>query len=184
MEKQIDNNYSIKEKILLLFKKTLKYWFIIFISLSFLEFLFMFIIIFHHQISAELTIAEYIFFSFNIIFSTILIYPTFIYSNKSFWCNNSFLIAQIFLLIFIIPVTLFFNADITSTRINNTETNITISLTQSLLIYTSFGLWFSFIASGSSLLISVLGFYFASKISNRPWKLRIENEKVISKPTN
>lgn len=175
---------SLIDKYLLFFKKTLKYWFLTLIISSVWIFIFMFIIIFHHKISASLSIFEYLMFGLNLIISCLLIYASYIYSNKSFWCNIAYLISLIFFLIFIIPITIYFHAELQSIRINDTTNEITIYLTHKEYVYTAISLWLCFIFSGILIASSITGFYFASKISNKPWKVRIENERVISKPKN
>lgn len=182
--KQTNMNISFKEKYLDFFKKNLKYSFLSIIILCFLEFFFMFVIIFHYKISAYISIIEYILFSFNFIVSTLLIYPSYIYSNKSFLLNNFINIIQILFLCFLIPITIYFHANIWNNRINNTITNITIDLTKWQFIYVQFSLWLCFIMSGSSLILSIIAYYFSSKLCNKPWKIRVENERVISKPSN
>lgn len=173
-----------RDKYLTFFKNTLKYWFAGIICGSFIQFFFMFVIIFNHSISNYLSIVEYIMLFINLTFSCLLIYPCYIYSNKSFWCNNFVLILQILLICFMIPITMYFKSTLSDTRISYTETHVIINVTKSEMLYTSFGLWFGFILTGATLLLSVLGFYFSSKISSKPWVMRVENERVISKPTN
>ena len=172
------------DKYLLFFKKTFKYWFLVLIIDSICVFIFMFIIIFNHTISANLSIFQYLVFSFNLIIASLLIYPTYIYSNKTFWCNIVYLFALFLFLIFIIPITIYFHAELQSIRINNTTNEINIYLTQQEYVYTAVSLWFCFIFSGIMIASSITAYYFASKISNKPWKIRVENERVISKPKN
>ncbi|MBO6073413.1 hypothetical protein J6P59_07520 [bacterium] len=100
----------------------------------------MFIIIFHHKISASLSIFEYLMFSLNLIISCLLTYASYIYSNKSFWCNVAYLISLIFFLIFIIPITIYFHAELQSIRINDTTSQITLYLTHKEYVYTAVSL--------------------------------------------
>ena len=100
----------------------------------------MFIIIFNHTISANLSIFQYLVFSFNLIIASLLIYPTYIYSNKTFWCNIVYLFALFLFLIFIIPITIYFHAELQSIRINNTTNEINIYLTQQEYVYTAVSL--------------------------------------------
>lgn len=165
-------------------KKTLKFWYLSIIIASVIEIVFMMIIIFHHSVTGQLSIVQYLMFAYNIIIASLLLYPSYIYSNKAYIADITLIAFQLLFLAFIIPTTLYYWADITQERINNVTTKITIYLTKKEYIYTSVSLWFDFIFTGCSIVSSIVAYYFSSKISSKPWKIRIESEKVISRPKN
>lgn len=182
MEAQKDNvGFT---KFFLFLKNTLKFWYFGLIISCIIQIIFMMVIIFHHKLTDYLAIAEYITFAFNICVASMVLYHSYIYSNKAFISDIIFLIMQLCFLAFLIPTTLYFGANITQQRIDNMTTSVTIDLTQEEYIYTSISLWFDFIFIGSSIVTSIVCYYYSAKISKKPWNLRVENERVISKPKN
>ncbi len=181
---KLNNKNSFIDKYLMFFKKTIWWWFLGMIFVVFLQFFFMLVILFLHKIASGMSAIEYIFIISNICLLSILLYPSYIYSNKTFILAIGFLIAQILFLVFLVPVSIFYPADIQNIRTNNISAKIVIHLTKEQYIYTSASLWLCFIFIGISFILSILSYYYISKLSTKPWRVRIESERVISKPKN
>ena len=177
-------NETIGDKYLLFFKKWMRWFVVVIICCTIWQFIFIFIIIFHHTITGQLCIMQYLMFSFSVIIGGLIMYPTYIYANKAFYCNIALLVCQLLFLCFIIPTNLYFWANFSATRINDVKMHITIDLTHPEYVYTACSLWFDFIFSGGSIMSATFLYYYVAKNSTHPWKVRVERETVISKPRN